>query len=191
MRRATLLSAIVGAAIAALGMPGTALAGMGCHSGATQADETGKDGATVRIIDTCFTASITKVDPGTTVTFVNDDVGVTHNVGGQEWGHFDDMTKGDAFSARFADPGVYPFACSYHPGMTGAIVVGDGYGAGAGWRVLNDPVEPVADTAKVAPVANAGGSSTLALLGTAVLGVALGAAITLGARHARRTRPVV
>ena len=176
MRRATLLSAI---------------AGGGCHTGATQADETGKEEATVRIIDACFTASITKVDPGTSVTFVNEDVGMTHNVGGTEWGYFDDMTKGDAFSATFADPGVYPFACSYHPGMTGAIVVGDGYDAGTGWTVLNDPVEPAGDAAKVAPVADAGGGSTLALLGVGVLGVALGAGITLGALRARRTRPVL
>jgi plastocyanin len=191
MRRATLLSAIVGATIAVLGAPGIALAGAGCHTGATQADETGKDGTTVRIIDACFTASITKVDPGTSVTFVNDDVGMTHNVGGTEWGYFDDMTKGDSFSATFADPGVYPFACSYHPGMTGAIVVGDGYGAGAGWTVLNDPVAPVADTAKVAPVADAGGGSSLAFVAIGVLGAALGAAITIGARRARRTGPVV
>jgi plastocyanin len=186
MRRATLLSAIVGAAIAVLGMPGAALAGAGCHTGATQADETGKDETTVRIIDACFTASITKVDPGTSVTFVNDDVGMTHNVGGTEWGYFDDMTKGDSFSARFADPGVYPFACSYHPGMTGAIVVGDGYGAGAGWTVLNDPIEPAADTATAAVAADAGSGSPLAFVGIGVLGVALGAGISAGVLQLRR-----
>jgi len=190
MRRATLLSVIVGAAIAVLCVPGTALAGGGCHTGATHADETGKDEATVRIIDACFTASITKVDPGTSVTFVNDDVGMTHNVGGTEWGYFDDMTKGDSFSATFADPGVYPFACSYHPGMTGAIVVGDGYGAGAGWTVLNDPIEPVADTAKVAPVADARGGSTLAFVAIGVLGVALGAGIPAGILQVRRHNAV-
>jgi plastocyanin len=169
---------------------GTALAGAGCHTGATQADETGKDEATVRIIDACFTASITKVDPGTSVTFVNDDVGMTHNVGGTEWGYFEDMTKGDSFSATFADPGVYPFACSYHPGMTGAIVVGDGYGAGTGWTVLNDPVEPAADAAKTAPAAETGSGSPLAFLGIGVLGAALGAAIAVGLLRARMSRAV-
>jgi plastocyanin len=190
MRRATLLSALVGAAIAVLGPSGTALAGGGCHTGATQADETGKDEATVRIIDACFTASITKVDPGTSVTFVNEDVGMTHNVGGTEWGYFADMTKGDAFSATFADPGVYPFACSYHPGMTGAIVVGDGYGAGTGWTVLNDPVEPVADAGETAPAVETGSGSPVALLGIGVLGATLGAAIAVGLLRARMSRPV-
>jgi plastocyanin len=154
--------------------------------GATQADDTGKDEATVRIIDACFTASITKVDPGTSVTFVNDDVGMTHNVGGTEWGYFDDMTTGDSFSATFADPGVYPFACSYHPGMTGAIVVGDGNGAGAGWTIVNDPIDPVADTAKAVPVADAGSGSSLAFVAIGILGIALGAGISAAILLLRR-----
>ena len=32
----------------------------------------------------------------------------------------------------FDEAGTYPFACSYHPGMTGAIVVGDGKGVAGG-----------------------------------------------------------
>ena len=51
-------------------------------------------------------------------------------MGGNAWGHFEDMIEGDAFTVRFDDAGIYPFACNYHPGMTGAIVVGDGKGAG-------------------------------------------------------------
>ena len=75
------------------------------------------------------------VDPeraaGRAVTFVNRDP-ITHNVGGNLWGNLDDMNRGDAFTATFDAEGVYPFACSYHPGMTGAIVVGSGTGAGNG-----------------------------------------------------------
>jgi plastocyanin len=105
------------------------LAGGGCHRGATQ----GK-GDTVEMAEACFTPSVLRTEPGTQITFVNTDPFV-HNVGGGEWGHFDDLAQGDAFTASFAEPGVYPFACTYHPGMTGAIVVGDGTGAGSGRSV--------------------------------------------------------
>ena len=84
----------------------------------------------MRMVDACFTATVTTVDPGTPVTFVNRDDGITHNVGGHQWGQFEDMLQGDAFTVSFDEAGIYPFACTYHPGMTGAIVVGDGKGAG-------------------------------------------------------------
>jgi len=34
-------------------------------------------------------------------------------------------------SYRFVRSGVYPYVCTYHPGMVGAVVVGDGTGLGA------------------------------------------------------------
>ena len=49
------------------------------------------------------------------------------------------MAKGDAFTATFDGAGIYPFACQYHPGMTGAIVVGDGKGAGSGAGITVEP----------------------------------------------------
>ena len=109
---------IVAAFVAALALPALpAGAGGGCHAGATQGE-----GATVEMLDACFTPSILRVQPGDAVTFVNRDP-VTHNVGGNLWGNLDDMNRGDAFTATFDDAGVYPFACSYHPGMTGAIAI--------------------------------------------------------------------
>ena len=188
MRRALMVCAIIGGAIAILAIPGAALAGGGCHGSMTEADATGEDQATVRMLDACFDASVVRVDPGTSVTFVHEDPGLVHNVGGTEWGFYGEMRTGDTFMATFDDAGVYPFACSYHPGMTGAIVVGDGYGAGTGWTVLNDPVEPVADAGDAAPVADAGVGSPLALLATGGLGVALGAAIAAGFLRARVSR---
>jgi plastocyanin len=110
-------------------------AGGGCHSGATQGT-----GDTIELRDACFTPSILTVDPGETVTFVNADPFV-HNVGGTLWGHFDDLDPGDAFTATFGRAGIYPFACNYHPGMTGAIVVGDGIGVGNGETVTIDAFE--------------------------------------------------
>ena len=51
-----------------------AVAGGGCHSGATQ----GK-GDTVELLDACPTPTILTIDPGGTVTFVNKDP-FAHNV---------------------------------------------------------------------------------------------------------------
>ncbi|MEX2420680.1 MAG: plastocyanin/azurin family copper-binding protein [Actinomycetota bacterium] len=136
-----------------------ALAGSGgCHYDVTQGT-----GDTVELKDACFTPSILRVDPGDSVTFVNLD-DFTHNVGGNQWGHFDDMNLNDAFTATFDETGVYPYACSYHPGMTGAIVVGSGEGAGNGEVVTIDSfaqpaaspvveVRTVTEEASGAPVA--------------------------------------
>lgn len=184
MRRAVLLGAIV-AAVAVLGAPGTAIAGGGCHSGATEDDATGEEETTVYMMDACFTASVSRVDPGTTVTFVNKDEGLTHNVSGNLWGYYGDMAAGDSFTAVFDDPGVYPFACSYHPGMTGAIVVGDGYGVGDGSTVQSTlptsaPLEPRST------VAAADGSSAPWIAGAALGGAALGGGIAAGLLRARR-----
>jgi plastocyanin len=104
-----------------------AVAGGGCHSGVTVADE----GSTVAMAEACFTPTILHIDPGETVRFVNKDA-MTHNVVANGWGHFDDLLEADDFTVSFDDPGVYPYACTYHPGMTGAVVVGDAEGAGNG-----------------------------------------------------------
>ncbi len=106
-----------------------AAAGGGCHTGATQ----GK-GDTVELVDACPTPTILTIDTGGTVTFVNEDP-FAHNVIGSSWGHPEDLNQDEAFTATFAEPGVYPWACWYHPGMTGAIVVGDGTGVGNGAAV--------------------------------------------------------
>jgi plastocyanin len=104
-------------------------AGGGCHAGVTQGT-----GDTVGLVDACFTPTTLQIQPGDTVTFVNKDPFV-HNVGGNLWGHFDDLNAGDTFAATFDEQGIYPYACNYHPGMTGAIVVGDGLGIGKGASV--------------------------------------------------------
>jgi plastocyanin len=106
-----------------------ATAGGGCHAGLTQGE-----GDSVEMSKMCFTPSILEVEPGTEVTFTNQDP-MVHNVSANGWGYFEDMRQGDSFTATFADEGTYPFACSYHPGMTGAVVVGDGSGVGSGATV--------------------------------------------------------
>jgi plastocyanin len=191
MRRTTLLCVLVGAATMVLGFPSAGIAGGGCHGTMTQADATDRDEASVRMVDACFDASVLRVDRGTSVTFLHEDPGLVHNVGGTEWGFYGEMRKGDTFTATFDDAGVYPFACSYHPGMTGAIVVGDALGAGSGWTVLNDdPVESPPKPAAIASTETVGGDGTsaLALIAIGTLGLAVGTGVAFGVGRLGRTR---
>jgi plastocyanin len=180
MRRGMLICVLVGAATVVLGVPGAALAGAGCHGGVTESDASGQEIATIRMIDACFTATVTTVDPGTDVTFVNADLGTIHNVAGNGWGHFEDMSKGDSFTARFDGAGIYPFACQYHPGMTGAIVVGDGKGAGSGSGITVEPFNAPVPQTVTRIVAKGEGLPAGWLVATGVAGLALGAGITFG-----------
>ena len=41
------------------------------------------------------------------------------------------LGQGGTYSYTFAASGVYPYYCFLHPGMVGAVVVGDGTGDGA------------------------------------------------------------
>jgi plastocyanin len=163
----------------------SAFAGGGCHSGATQGM-----GDTVELVDACPTPTILTIDPGGTVAFVNKDP-FAHNVIGSAWGHPEDLNQGEAFTATFDEPGVYPWACWYHPGMTGAIVVGDGTGVGNGESVtvasLQQPEpSPVVEIRTVTRQ----GSSAPAVTGWVVgslLGIGLGLGIAALVR--RRARP--
>jgi len=139
-------------------------AGGGCHGGVTQGT-----GDTVELIDACFTPTTLRIEPGDSVTFVNEDSFV-HNVTANLWGHFDDLEQGDSFTATFGEDGVYPYACTYHPGMTGAVVVGDGDGPGSGAAVIGRVVhlhvsdavligEDKIDLASLKPVGRLAGSA--------------------------------
>jgi plastocyanin len=184
MKRGMLLSTIVAVSVL-VGIPGAASAGGGCHSGVTENDASGEKDPTVRMIDACFTATVTTVDPEAPVTFVNTDDGITHNVGGNQWGQFEDMLPGDAFTVSFDEAGTYPFACSYHPGMSGAIVVGDGKGAGAGETISVEPFVP-APAAVTRVVAESDGTRPAVVAFAAILGVLFGAAVTVGLSRWRR-----
>jgi plastocyanin len=185
MRRVTILAMIAGTAALLWGSAGAALAGGGCHGGATHGTDT-----TVVISGACFHATITSVAPGTTVTFLNKDP-FAHNVTANTWGHFDDLNQGDTFEATFEAPGIYPFACTYHPGMSGAIVVGDGSGAGNGSAVfVEENTAPPATKSRVASAADeSAGASWGWIAGAGVLGLAAGSALTIGLTRTRKTQP--
>jgi plastocyanin len=154
---------------------GQARAGGGCHGAVTQGT-----GDTIDLVGACFTPTILRVTEGTTVTFVNKDP-FAHNVTANGWGHFDNLQPAETFTASFNTSGTYPFACTIHPGMSGAIVVGDGRSASVNGDVTSDtPADGLRSPAATRSVASAGSGGRIAagalgLAGGVALGLSFGA----------------
>ncbi len=186
MRARSVAICVMTAGMALLGWQAPVFAG-GCGQPATHGS-----GTTVAISEMCFRPSLLSVESGATVTFVNRDP-FAHNVGGQLWGHFDDLEPGQRFRATFDGEGIYPFACTLHPGMTGAIVVGDGVGTGNGRSVAMTSEQPTLSAPSIpAPVAAGAidrqdGSALPAIVGALLVGLAIGA---VGASYRSRSAGV-
>lgn len=86
---------------------------------------------TVALSKNCFNPTVARIRPGDEVTFINKDA-VPHTVTGAlfTFGGMEDLNKGNEATYRFDDEGIFPYYCIYHPGMAGAVVVGDGVGKG-------------------------------------------------------------
>ena len=121
-------------------VPGVASAsgGGGCGRPVTDAQGTGVD-----IRGFCFSPTILRVSTGETVTFTNVDP-VPHSVLGANatWGDYAGFKK-KSVTYRFSEPGVYPYLCTYHLGMVGAVVVGDGVGGAIDTSTADGPVTKV------------------------------------------------
>ncbi len=93
-----------------------------CHYAATEGQ-----GTTVELTQICFTPTVLHVQPGDTVTFVNRD-SFEHVLSAANggWALTNRIGQGQSFSYRFSSPGIFPYTCYLHPGMSGAVVVGDG-----------------------------------------------------------------
>jgi plastocyanin len=182
MRRGTIRAVLLSVTTVAVGSLGTvpAVAGGGCHASLTDGT-----GGTVAMTKACFRPAILRIDPGTEVTFVNRDP-LTHNVSSNGWGRFDDMNQGDAFRATFAEPGIYPFACTLHPGMVGAVVVGEDNVAGSGKSVSISAVSDTDPPPSAGAVERASEGKVEVWLGGGILAGAIGA---VGVILAIRRRP--
>ena len=191
VRRAFLALVLIGVAVA-LPAPATA-GGGGCI------EITMGTGTTIELQDFCITPSLLRIEPGETVTFVNRDE-FRHIItsAGVEWSSDGYMRADEAFTATFSENGVYPFQCYLHPGMAGAVIVGDGTGLGAADRagVFVAPFEGEQPLPKVvyvtrAPGRGAAASSSVgpvALVSGILVGVVVGAIVTLGVRGTARRR---
>lgn len=134
-----LLTAGAGTALVALALvPGVAGASGGGGCGGPVTDGAG---TTVEIEDFCFGPTILRVAPGESVTFVNLDRS-PHTVLGANatWGGYDALKRGHEATYAFDEAGVFPYVCTWHPGMVGAIVVGDGAGGAIETSTADGPV---------------------------------------------------
>ena len=116
----------------------SASGGGGCGRAVTDAVGTGVD-----IRDYCFAPTILRVSTGDAVTFTNVDP-FPHSVLGANatWGDYAGF-KNKSVIYRFSEPGVYPYVCTYHVGMVGAVVVGDGVGGAIDTPTGDGPVTKV------------------------------------------------
>src|SRR3954454_11752377 len=144
-RLAAILStlALLGAGLAAAP---AALAGDPCYHDFDLPARTEGTDAQVKLLPCAFAPTITRVPVGTTVEFFAGPTFV-HLVTGanQEWGDRDaEIQPGTSVSYTFEKPGIFPFACALHGGMSGAIIVGNGQSAAAPAGPAGSAVTPAA-----------------------------------------------
>jgi plastocyanin len=180
-RMAKVMAGSMVAASLVLGGAGVASAGGGgCFH------ETGPstgEGTSVEMIDDCFRATLLRVQPGAAVTWVNRD-SESHTVTGVggTWGSFDEVASGDRVAYSFKSNGIYLYSCLIHPGMVGAVVVGDGRGdAGLGpAAVAMVPGAPAAGDATQETGSETGSATSSGVLGSGLVGGAVGIVVGLG-----------
>jgi plastocyanin len=182
MRRVVLIA--VGALVFVPLVGSPARAGGYCPEGFSVAK-----GNRVWMAKSCFGPTVLRVEPGEQVTFVNNDA-EPHSVGGVA-GSFGDAHRevfpDEVVRFSFDQEGVFPYFCVLHPGMAGAIVVGDGLGSaeadGTVASELAGETERAAPAGDTAPASGSGTSVVAAGFAAAVAGFAGG--LTLR----RRRRP--
>ena len=123
---------------------------------------------TVYIQDFYFSPAPIIVEPGTTVTWVNQGQAphtVTHTGGAFDSGT---LQPGESYSYTFNEAGTsYAYYCRIHPDMTGTIVVGGGgaaYFAGSASATASATASALAATGglPVAPIAGAAAAGLIA-----------------------------
>jgi plastocyanin len=174
-------------------------AGAGCHNAVIR----DVAGTHVDLKDSCFVQTILRVQPGQSVTWTNRDEtehAVT-GVGGT-WGDYTTFLTGRSVTYRFSQAGIFPYFCYVHPGMVGAIVVGNG-GKATSTQSADGSVVPVvspipsrSDTvsasaaeAPASPVASSSSADAWRIVALVSLGLLAAAAAGIGAQRlgARRS----
>jgi plastocyanin len=137
-----------------------AVAGGGGHC----TEVTSGHSAGVDLKGSCIFPTLVRVPSGGgEVTFTNYDA-IDHVIAGagNAWGSDGIMHQFDSFTVQFTGDGVYPFQCYLHPGMSGAILVGDANARGAatsGGVTVPVPPSPAVTPSAVA-VANVESQTT-------------------------------
>ena len=157
------------------------LATIGASAGVTVANAGGGghcepsegDGSVIELSGACLLPSTVRADTGETITFVNRDP-MAHNVSGTGWGQYEDMAQGERFTTSFLDEGIFPFACTLHPGMNGIVVVGDADASGT-----------TADTQPITPSSNEPADPT-PWVAAGAIGLVIGSIAGAGVTSVRR-----
>ena len=179
-----------------------AMAGDPCFHGFEMPPVTTEATNQIKLMACAFGPAIATVPTGSTVTFFNGP-DVAHLITGasQTWGSRDIQVQPNAkISYTFDSPGLYPYACALHPGMSGTIVVGDAASALAagttGAAVRLTDVEPAAATTAAAPT-EAVSSSPIGTLAFVTAGAIAGLVVGGGAawwafrRRTSKVEPLV
>ena len=177
-------------------------AGDPCYHGFNIPDRTTASETQIKVAPCAFAPTVTTVAAGSTVTFFNGP-DFTHLITGAnaEWGSRDvEMKPNSEVSYTFSKPGIYPYACALHRGMSGTIVVGDlaaavGADTGTGGTTAGTGTGGTTTggtTSGQAPAASTGsatqsGSLPLAIAAGAGAGALAGAAAVWLAMRRRRT----
>ena len=123
--------------------------------------------------DDGFSPQSMDIDAGQEVTFANLD-DKQHTATGSDW-DTGTLDTGSTATILFDTPGAYPFACQYHPNMTGTINVRGTEQSGAATPEASPEASPVAS-----PVA--GGETAVTIVGFAFappeIEVAAGSTVT-------------
>lgn len=77
--------------------------------------------ASVEISNFAFNPATLTVKKGTTITWTNNDQ-APHAIKSESF-NSDILKNGQKYSMTFGDAGVFNYACSIHPSMTGQIIV--------------------------------------------------------------------
>jgi plastocyanin len=167
---AAVLATLALLAVALVAAPAVA-AGDPCYHGFQIPNRSEAAATQIKVAPCAFAPTVTHVAVGSTVTFFNGPDFV-HLVTGAnaEWGSRDtELRPGQTVSYRFDTPGIYPYACAFHRGMSGAIVVGEVAAAG-GAASTEATSTSSGSSAGVGPwPIVAGAAGALGLLGLAVL----------------------
>jgi plastocyanin len=156
-RFAPIVAALSLFVLALAAAPGV-VAGDPCYHGFDIPPRSEEAATQIKVAPCAFGPTVAHVAVGATVTFFNGP-DFTHLITGAnaEWGSRDvEMQPNQEVSYRFDNPGIYPYACALHRGMSGAIVVGD-VAAPAAAAATDAPAGSSGDENAALPVAVAGG----------------------------------
>jgi plastocyanin len=163
-----------------------ASAGDPCYHDFTMPASTMEQATQIKLMPCAFAPTVAQVAVGSTVTFFNGP-DFAHLVTGanQAWGSRDtELRPGGTVSYTFDKPGVYPYACALHRGMSGTIVVGDVVPASSAGGTSAGAT--TAGTSDNKTTSGSGGLEGPALLAVAIgIGIVIGAAVVVVAGRRR------